>query len=75
MRKTVMTSNEIIQTIASEVVRQLGPWPSDLDIFVFRIACGWECLITQTDDPIASRYRAAALRIGKDLEVIITLKE
>ncbi|WP_441279250.1 hypothetical protein AB7783_26630 [Tardiphaga sp. 172_B4_N1_3] len=75
MRKTVMTSNEIIQTIASEVVCRFGPWPTDLDIFVFRIACGWECLITQTDDPVASGYRAAALKIGKALEVVITLKE
>jgi len=70
-----MTSNEIIQTIEAEAIRQLGPWPVCLDIFIFRLEQGWECLISHTDDPVTSRYRLAALEIGKAQEDVIILKD
>ncbi|WP_398464525.1 hypothetical protein [Tardiphaga sp.] len=75
MSKNVMTSSEIIQVIESEAIRQLGPWPQGLDIFIYRLEYGWECLITYTDDPVASKYRAAALRIGQAQENIIALRD
>ena len=75
MEKAEMTSGEIIRTISNEAVRQIGPWPTTLDIFVFRIEGGWECLITPTDDPAEERFRNAALKIGITLSQFVKLKE
>ncbi len=75
MPKNVMTSSEIIQRIESEAIRKLGPWPSCLDIFVFRLEQGWECLISHTDDPATEKYRAAALKIGQAQQDIVILRD
>jgi hypothetical protein len=74
MGTVAKTPNEIARLIVVEAVRQIGPWPDNLDVFIFRTDHGWECLVTPTGDPCEAAYREEILEIGRTLEQSITLK-
>jgi hypothetical protein len=74
MDTVAKTPTEITRLILAEAVRQIGPWPSNLDVFVFRTDDGWECLVTPTCDPREATYREEVLEIGRSLEQSIRLK-
>lgn len=74
MGKTEATPTEIIRMISAEATRLIGPWPSNLDIFVFRVDDSWECLITPTNNPTEAKFRDVALQIGLSLERIFKLR-
>lgn len=74
MDELVRSPGEITRLVLAEATRQIGPWPTNLDIFVYRTGESWKCLVTPTNNPDELTYRRAVLKLGRKLEKTIKLK-
>ncbi|CAN5479331.1 hypothetical protein BH10PLA2_BH10PLA2_36470 [soil metagenome] len=74
MNATFKTPGELTQLILAKSVQKFGPWPSNLDVFVYRTDSGWEYVITPTNDPAELSYCRKVLRLGRKLEKMVRLK-
>ena len=73
MAKDEKAANQIAQAIKERAVQFLGPWPRDLELFIFGLRSGWSCglsPVTQTGD---IEYREAVRQIARELRETIQL--
>jgi hypothetical protein len=50
-----------------------GPWPRDLQLFIFGTESGWKCGLSPVTQASDSKYREAVLRIVRELQSAVSL--
>jgi hypothetical protein len=59
--------------IKEQAYLSLGPWPIDLQIFIFGTTSGWRCGLSPAALASETEYREAVLQIAKELQSTVTL--
>jgi hypothetical protein len=67
------TAREIVRMIKEQAYLSLGPWPIDLQIFIFGTTSGWRCGLSPATQASVTEYREAVLQIAKELQSTATL--
>jgi hypothetical protein len=73
MAKDEKTANQIAQAIKERAVQSLGPWPRDLELFIFCLRSGWNCGLSPATQASDIEYREAVLQIARELRETIQL--
>jgi hypothetical protein len=64
---------QIAQLIKEQAVFSLGPWPRDLELFIFGTTSGWRCGLSPATQTSDIGYREGVLRIAAELQKTIQL--
>jgi hypothetical protein len=67
------TATEIARMIKERAYIELGPWPIDLQLFIFGTSSGWKCGLSPATQTADSEYRGGVLVIAKELQLTVTL--
>ena len=67
------TAREIILMIKEQAHLSLGPWPIDLQLFIFGTTSGWRCGLSPAAQASDTEFREAVLQIAKELQSRVTL--
>jgi hypothetical protein len=73
MTEDPKTAREIVRMIKEQAYLSLGPWPIDLQIFIFGTTSGWRCGLSPAAHASETEYREAVLQIAKELQSSVTL--
>jgi hypothetical protein len=73
MTEDPKTAREIVRMIKEQAYLSLGPWPIDLQIFIFGTTSGWRCGLSPAALASETEYREAVLQIAKELQSTVTL--
>jgi hypothetical protein len=68
MSDEIKTAREIADAIKEQAVASLGPWPRDLDLFIFGAKAGWSCGLSPTTQTSEIEYREGVLQIARELQ-------
>ena len=67
------TAREIVRMIKEQAYLSLGPWPIDLQIFIFGTTSRSRCGLSPATQASVTEYREAVLQIAKELQSTATL--
>jgi hypothetical protein len=67
------TATEIARMIKERAVVELGPWPIDLQLFIFGTSSGWTCGLSPATQAGDAQYRGGVLVIARELQLTISL--
>jgi hypothetical protein len=73
MTEEPKTATEIVRMIKEQAYLSLGPWPIDLQIFIFGTTSGWRCGLSPATQASDSEYREAVLKIARGLQSTVSL--
>jgi hypothetical protein len=73
MAGDVKTGPQIAQAIKDQAALSLGPWPRDLQLFIFGTKSGWSCGLSPAMQTSDIEYREGVLQIAKELQKTIQL--
>jgi hypothetical protein len=73
MTKDPKTASDIARMIKEQADLSLGPWPRDLQLFIFGTKSGWKCGLSPATQASDSEYREAVLRIVRELQSAVIL--
>jgi hypothetical protein len=59
---------EIARLIQEQAVVSLGPWPRDLELFIFVSNAGWSCGLSPATQGSDLKYREGVLQIARELQ-------
>jgi hypothetical protein len=60
--------SEIARLITEQAVASLGPWPPDLELFVFVSKAGWSCGLSPATQVSEIEYREGVLEIAREIQ-------
>jgi hypothetical protein len=69
------TAGEIAGLIRARASSSLGPWPHDLQIYIFAEKPEWRCGLSPATQASDVEYREGVLRIAKELQSTIKLAQ
>jgi hypothetical protein len=67
------TAREIADAITEQAYQSLGPWPRDLELFIFGGQAGWTCGMSPATTISDQKYREGVLQIARELKKQIQL--
>jgi hypothetical protein len=73
MTEEPKTATEIARKIKEQAYLSLGPWPVDLQIFIFGTTSGWRSGLSPATQASDSEYREAVLQIARELQSTVSL--
>jgi hypothetical protein len=73
MADDVMTAPQIAEAIKDQAALSLGPWPRDLQLFIFGSKAGWRCGLSPATQTSDIKYREGVLQIARELQQKIQL--
>jgi hypothetical protein len=73
MTKDLKTASDIARMIKEKANLSLGPWPRDLQLFIFDTKSGWKCGLSPATQASDSEYREAVLQIARELQSTVSL--
>jgi hypothetical protein len=73
MADDVKTACEIADAIKEQAILSLGPWPRDLELFIFGAKAGWTCGLSPAAQISDIEYREGVLQMARDLQRKIQL--
>jgi hypothetical protein len=73
MADEVKTAREIADAIKEQAMLSLGPWPRDLELFIFGGQAGWTCGLSPANTISDIKYREGVLQIARELQKQIQL--
>jgi hypothetical protein len=59
---------EIARLIKEQAVASLGPWPRDLELFIFVSKAGWSCGLSPATQGSDLEYREGVLQIAREMQ-------
>ena len=59
---------EIARLIKEQAVVSLGPWPRDLELFIFVSTVGWCCGLSPATQASEVEYREGMLKIAREMQ-------
>jgi hypothetical protein len=59
---------EIARLITEQAVVSLGPWPTDLQLFIFVSKAGWSCGLSPATQASDVEYREGVLKIAREMQ-------
>jgi hypothetical protein len=59
---------EIAHLIQEQAVASLGPWPRDLELFIFVSKVGWSCGLSPATQVSEIEYREGVLKIVREMK-------
>jgi hypothetical protein len=68
MTKELQTASDIARMIKEQAGILVGPWPRDLQLFIFGTKSGWKCGLSPATQASDADYREAVLQIVRDLQ-------
>jgi hypothetical protein len=68
MSEDVKTTAQIAQMIREQAELSLGPWPRDLELFIFARKSEWKCGFSPATQSSDIEYREGVLRIARRLQ-------
>jgi hypothetical protein len=74
MDEAEKTATEIAKAIRERAKIEMGPWPRDLELFVFVINDGWSFGLSPAANGFEAQYRKAVLQIATELRDSVKLK-
>jgi hypothetical protein len=73
MTKDLKTASDIARTIKEQANLSLGPWPRDLQLFIFGTQSGWKCGLSPAMQASDVDYREAVLQIAMGLQETVSM--
>ena len=73
MTEEPKTATEIARKIKEQAYLSLGPWPVDLQIFIFGTTSGWRSGLSPATQASDSEYRESVLQIARELQSTVSL--
>jgi hypothetical protein len=73
MTEEPKTATEIARKIKEQAYLSLGPWPIDLQIFIFGTTSGWRSGLSPATRASDSEYRESVLQIARELQSTVSL--
>jgi hypothetical protein len=73
MTDALCTAGEIADMIKARATSSLGPWPRDLQLYIFGDAPGWRCGLSPAMQASDVAYREGVLGIVTELQRTIKL--
>jgi hypothetical protein len=73
MTDQLRTAGEIAGLIRARASSSFGPWPHDLQIYIFAENPQWRCGLSPATQASDVEYREGVLRIAKELQKTIKL--
>ena len=73
MTDELRTASEIASLIKARATSSLGPWPRDLQIYIFSETPGWRCGLSPATQESDAEYRDGILGIAKQLQRTVKL--
>jgi hypothetical protein len=67
------TASEIADMIKARATSSLGPWPRDLQLFIFGDRPDWRCGLSPAMQESDVEYREGVLGIAKELQRTVKL--
>ena len=64
----VKLPSEIARLITEQAVVSLGPWPRDLELFIFVSTTGWSCGLSPATQVSEVEYREGVLKIAREMQ-------
>lgn len=71
MADEIRTASQI--AIKEQAAMSIGPWPRDLDLFIFGTKSGWSCGLSPATQTSDVEYREGVLQIARELQKKIQL--
>ncbi len=68
MSEEIKTATQIARMIREQAEVTLGPWPRDLEIFIFVVKLDWKCGLSPAQHDSEVDYREGVLRIAGELQ-------
>jgi hypothetical protein len=68
MADDVKTAREIAEAIKGQAAVSLGPWPRDLELFIFGAKDSWSCGLSPARQASDIEYREGVLQIARELQ-------
>jgi hypothetical protein len=68
MADDVKTACEIADAIKEQAILSLGPWPPDLELFIFGAKAGCSCGLSPAAQTSDVEYREGVLQIARELQ-------
>jgi len=59
---------EIARLIKEQALVSLGPWPRDLELFIFVSVTGWSCGLSPATQVSDIEYREGVLKIAREMQ-------
>jgi hypothetical protein len=59
---------EIARLIQEQAVVSLGPWPADLQLFIFVSNAGWSCGLSPATQVSEIEYREGVMKIAREMQ-------
>ena len=59
--------SEIARLITEQAVVSLGPWPRDLELFIFVSTTGWSCGLSPATQTSEVEYREGVMKIAREM--------
>jgi len=73
MPEELKTAREIADAIKEQAALSLGPWPRDLELFIFAGQAGWTCGLSPATTISDYKYREGVLQIARELKKQVQL--
>jgi len=73
MPEELKTAREIADAIKEQAMLSLGPWPRDIELFIFSGQAGWTCGLSPATKISDFKYREGVLQIARELQKQIQL--
>jgi hypothetical protein len=73
MADEIKTATQIALAIKEQAAMSLGPWPRDLELFIFGTKSGWSCGLSPATQTSDIEYREGVLQIARELQKKIQL--
>ena len=73
MADEIRTATQIALAIKEQAAMSLGPWPRDLELFIFGTKSGWSCGLSPATQASDIEYREGVLQIARGLQKKIQL--
>jgi hypothetical protein len=73
MSKDLKTATDIARMIKEQATVTLGPWPRDLELFIFGTKSGWKCGLSPATQASDAEYREAVLQLVRELQETVSM--
>jgi hypothetical protein len=73
MGEEIKTAHEIADAIKEQANLSLGPWPRDLELFIFGTKGSWNCGLSPATQTSEIEYREGVLQIARGLQKLFQL--
>jgi hypothetical protein len=73
MADETKTASQIALAIKEQAVLSLGPWPLDLELFIFGAKGGWKVGLSPAAQASDITYRQGVMEIARELQKTIQL--